>query len=125
MGQYFVLVNEDREEYVNPHGLGSGMKLVETLTARGDYNSVGDALAFLVMDGPDDGLTAMNDLSPIAGSWAGDSIRLVGDYADGDLYYRAQEEFDDMTMPVRRELTESGGAFEFAEPWNDKYGSDN
>jgi len=82
MGQYHVVVNLDRREFVHPYKLGCGYKLLEQLTSPG---GPGDALLLLLAcsngrgggDAPE---------HPRVGSWAGDRIAVVGDYAeDTDL----------------------------------------
>lgn len=109
MGQYWLTVNLDKREYVDPHKLGSGLKLWEQLA-----NSPGTGEAMIVLcaampearsggdldldtnwhgpertdmsaEGP-----AVPDYNEIAhrtiGRWAGDRVALVGDYAeDSDL----------------------------------------
>lgn len=142
MGQYFKLVNPDREEYVD---LPGPMKAIERLT-----NPIATAaLGFLLLEGPQDGTAflanadpddpqlqdgisdvkaregeserkrdrksvyrkrdpetrdrtdewdehkiarvaasdlAIDEANDYAGRWAGDDVRLVGDYADNNLY---------------------------------------
>lgn len=112
MGQYWVAVNLDKKEFVNPHKLGSGSKLWEQLA-----NSPGTGEALLILcaampetrgggdfdlknnwHGPERRFPQHNSkpgpmpkqYQTIAkrtiGRWAGDRIALVGDYAkDGDL----------------------------------------
>lgn len=113
MGQYWYPVNLDKKEYVDPHKLGSGLKLGEQLSAR---PGTGSALVILcaAMPGPRGGGDL--DLALAArtiGRWAGDRIALVGDYAeDGDLpaefmastiYERCQEgAYTDISADVAR-----------------------
>jgi hypothetical protein len=109
MGQYWLPVNLDKHEFIDPHKLGAGLKLWEqlanhpgtagaliVLTAampepRGggdfdvDTNMHGPERVDMSREGP------MPDEYPAIaartiGRWAGDRIALVGDYAeDGDL----------------------------------------
>jgi hypothetical protein len=111
MGQYWVLVNLDKKEYVNQYNVGCGAKLYEQLANAG----VGQAMVILCAampeargggdfdleenwHGPERTFPEYNgspgpmpeDYSTIArrtiGRWAGDRIALVGDYAeDTDL----------------------------------------
>lgn len=86
MGQYWLPVNLDRREFIHPHKLGCGLKLVEQLTGTG---GVGDALVVLLAAMPDSrgggdfdlGLEGAKD---VIGRWAGDRIALVGDYAEDE-----------------------------------------
>jgi len=108
MGQYWKAVNLDKHEYIAPHALGAGAKLGEQLGTH-----VGSALIVLCaampqrrgggdfdLDsnfyGPErtnehpTGAPVVEKYNEIAkrtiGRWAGDSIALVGDYAeDTDL----------------------------------------
>lgn len=74
MGQYFAAVNPDREEYVS---LESGAKIFERLTNAEAMTKLG----LLLVDNDDESFD-------FYGRWAGDDVRLVGDYADGNLYSR-------------------------------------
>lgn len=113
MGQYWIPVNLDKKEYINPHKLGTGLKLWEQAA-----NFPGTPCALLILTaayyekrgGGDLDLDenwhgrertfpeyntsaapfAKEDYPKIAaatlGRWAGDRIAIVGDYAeDSDL----------------------------------------
>lgn len=83
MGQYWLPVNLDKNEFIDPHKLASGLKLWEILAADG----VGRALVVLLAAMPE--VRGGGDLQggyDIVGHWAGDRIAFVGDYAeDTDL----------------------------------------
>lgn len=110
MGQYWLPVNLDKKEFVDPHRLGSGLKLWEQLSA---HPATGAALVILCAampeprgggdfdldanwHGPERTLPEHNvsagpmprEYPPVAartiGRWAGDRIALVGDYATDD-----------------------------------------
>lgn len=111
MGQYWIPVNLDKREFVQPHKLGDGLKLWELLA----NGWCGKALVILTAampeprGGGDFDLTENwhgpertfpeHNMSPgpmpdsyaevakrTIGRWAGDRIAFVGDYAeDGDL----------------------------------------
>lgn len=76
MGQYHLLVNLSKREFVDPHRLGVGLKLAEQmsfpLTAVALYASL-----------PCSNGRGGGDLRdhPWIGRWAGDRIAVVGDYA--------------------------------------------
>jgi hypothetical protein len=95
MGQYWYLVNLNKREFINPHGLNSGMKLCEQLA---NHPSTGSALVILCAAMPaargggdfdlDRNTTPgpmPDDYQAIAketiGRWAGNRIALIGDYA--------------------------------------------
>lgn len=112
MGQYWMPVNLDKKEYIDPHKLGCGLKLWEQLA---NHPSTGTALIILTAaqkerrgggdfdmeenwHGPERTIPPHNmDPGPMPrnyptiahdtiGRWAGDRIAIVGDYAeDSDL----------------------------------------
>ena len=113
MGQYHMVVNLTKREFIHPHKLGSGLELWEQI-ANGDNGGTGAALLVLLAasngrgggdldvednwHGPEREFPRDNGqpepmpetYSEIAkrtvGRWAGDQIAVVGDYAeDGDL----------------------------------------
>lgn len=108
MGQYYKLINEDKQEYVNPPML----KMWEIMN-----NPTAGALAYLTADAPYDGggtptanYRAFKDEDgnvdwdecgrmcsvtwPNFGRWSGDRIRTVGDYAESGLYGEAERSVD-------------------------------
>jgi hypothetical protein len=81
MGQYHMVVNLDKHEYIAPHELGCGLKLWEQIA-----NSPNTGTALLILCACSNGrgggdLEAAND---VIGRWAGDRIAVVGDYAEDD-----------------------------------------
>lgn len=82
MGQYHVLVNLSRREFVHPHSLGDLLKLREMANSQA---GVGVALMVLLACSNGRGMGDFIE-DPVVGRWAGDRIALVGDYAeDSDL----------------------------------------
>lgn len=82
MGQYHILANLDKKEFVHPHDLACGLKLWEQIA-----NNPGTGAALIVLlacsNGRGGGDFMKNEM---VGSWAGDRIAVVGDYAeDSDL----------------------------------------
>lgn len=80
MGQYHKVYNIDRKEFIHPHSIDCGLKLVEQMGFRG---STADALFLLVANsngrgGGDVGYHHM------VGRWAGDRIVVQGDYSEVD-----------------------------------------
>ena len=83
MGQYWVVVNLDKKEFVSPHKLGCGLKLWEQVA---NHPSTGTALLILCAAMPEPRGGGDLEENPIIGHWAGDRIAIVGDYAeDSDL----------------------------------------
>ena len=83
MGQYYLLANLTNGEYVHPHRVGDGAKLMEL--AYGTHG-VMTALAVLIASGNGRGGGDLRTSDPLVGSWAGHRIVLAGDYDDPGLY---------------------------------------
>ena len=80
MGQYYIIVNLDKKQFIHPHKFGDGLKLLEFgCSSEGTLT----ALAILLADGNGRGGGDLKSENPIVGSWAGDRIVIAGDYADG------------------------------------------
>jgi hypothetical protein len=82
MGQYHVAVSLSRREYVHPHALGDGLKLVEQ--AGSGSGGVGTALIVLLAasNGYGGGDLRAHDPNGVVGRWAGDRVAIVGDCAE-------------------------------------------
>ena len=82
MGQYHILVNLTKKEFVYPHQIGNGLKLLEQV---GFECSTATALTMLIAASNGRGGGDFEE-HPLVGSWAGDKIAFVGDYGEqGDL----------------------------------------
>lgn len=84
MGQYHKLVNLDKKQFVHPHQIGNGLKMYEQIGW--DYCTA-TALAMLLASACQGGARGGGDFhsgsdSKLVGSWAGDRIAFVGDYAE-------------------------------------------
>jgi len=83
MGQYHLVVNLDKFEYIRPHKIGVGLKAAEQLHSSA---STPHLLFALTMCSNGRGGGDLDRSSNLVGRWAGDRIAIVGDYAeDGDL----------------------------------------
>lgn len=109
MGQYHTVVNLDKKEYLDPHKLGSGLKLWEQIA---NHPSTGEALIILLACSNGRGGGDF-DHHPLIGSWAGDRIAVIGDYAKSDdlpcddaieVYHECYEggEYKDISFDVAR-----------------------
>ena len=76
MGQYYLVVNLDKKEYMCNHNFGGGIKLCE------HGGMIMDALKALLADGNGRGGGDLRSENPIIGSWAGNRVMFAGDYAD-------------------------------------------
>ena len=83
MGQYYVVCNLDKKEYIKPDDFGDGAKLMEFAnSAKGLLR----ALAVLLASGNNRGGGDLRSNHPIIGTWAGNRIVVAGDYGDEGLY---------------------------------------
>jgi len=98
MGQYFVIVNLDKKEYIHPHNLGSGAKLWEICA-----NPIAGVLPFLLRKSSETGGGDIDFESRVAGRWAGDRIVVVGDYDKSGLYDKTEMEFKEISKMVKRD----------------------
>jgi hypothetical protein len=81
MGQYHKLVSITSQQFVHPHKLGAGLKLWEQIHSE----TIGAAILSLLACSNGRGGGDLEE-DPIIGSWAGDRIALIGDYAEkGDI----------------------------------------
>lgn len=96
MGQYFMLVNLDKREYIHPHDVGHPAKLWEICA-----NNLGGVLLFLLRQSDEGGGGDICKDYPAAGRWAGDRITVVGDYDSSNLYDTARREYTDISGAVR------------------------
>jgi hypothetical protein len=124
MGQYYLVVNLDKQQYLHPCRLGDGQKLLEfadggaTLTAlaillaKDNGRGIGD-LHVAPPDAPverwerDEFKRVRTPHAHLVGSWAGDRIVIAGDYgnklpeSEETLYALALRTFEDLSVPLR------------------------
>lgn len=82
MGQYHYLINLTKKQVIHPHRIGNGLKLHEQV---GWPCSTSTALVMLLSASSKDGGRGGGDFRcghPLVGSWAGDRIAFIGDYAE-------------------------------------------
>ena len=115
MGQYYLIVNLDKKEFIYPHKFGNGLKLLE-FGASGEGTMTG--LAILLADGNNRGGGDLRSDNQVIGSWAGDRIVIAGDYADKkrfiddettNLHEYAYEYFTDISEDVITAMCEDEG----------------
>jgi hypothetical protein len=89
MGQYYLVINLDKKEYLYPHAFGDGLKLCEFgCSAEGTLFG----LTVLLADGngrgggdyfwDEKGECTQEEFDAVIGRWKGDRIIISGDYAD-------------------------------------------
>jgi hypothetical protein len=89
MGQYYKIVNLDKQQYIDPYKFGEGTKLMEFASSR-QGSLCGLAILLSSGNGLGGGDLCIDDNDPLAhlvGSWAGDRIVVAGDYADDSDKY--------------------------------------
>jgi hypothetical protein len=119
MGQYHYTVNLDKREFLHPHKLGDGLKLMEFGNSAGGTMT---GLAILLACSNGRGGGDLHTESPLIGSWAGDRIAIIGDYAEPDDFPGFEDDspwsedhadsWTDISVAVR-ELIEADGIFAF------------
>ena len=88
MGQYYLVCNIDKQQYLHPHRFDDGLKLLEF----GDAScGTMTGLAVLLADGNGRGGGDLRSKHPFVGSWAGDRIVIAGDYADAGRWLQGPE----------------------------------
>lgn len=81
MGQYWLPVNLDKREFIMPHELGTGLKLLEQVWSS---PGTGAPLLLLMAAMPEPRGGGDPEAHPAIGRWAGDRVAVVGDYAEDD-----------------------------------------
>ena len=80
MGQYFVVANTTKKEFLHPHKFGSGLKFLEFTL---DDCGVMSGLAHLLAQSSEG--VAIDDAT-VTGRWIGDHVVIVGDYDTSGIY---------------------------------------
>ena len=95
MGQYFMVINTDKKEYLMPHDFGSGLKFLEFTS---DSCGVLTGLAHLLGQSSDP--SGMMADPEITGRWIGDHVVIVGDYDESKLYDTAYDTYENISNKV-------------------------
>ena len=88
MGQYFLIVNTTKKEYLHPHRFGEGLKFMEFTV---DGCGIMHGLAHLLAQSSSG--VAIDDLE-VTGRWVGDHVVIVGDYDESGVFDEAYESDD-------------------------------
>lgn len=84
MGQWYLLANLSKQEYVSPGGIKGGSKAWEWAANIAQAGPIVLLLGWSNNTGGGDPDWDHPDIKPIAGRWAGDRIALIGDYYEPD-----------------------------------------
>ena len=114
MGQYFLVVNTDKKQYLDAWKFGEG---VADLQAVSGYHAQALALLTCRMD------QVRDTDDTLLGSWSGDRVIAAAEYASAEneaeqnLYKIAREEFEDISYQALAMLCETHepAAYELAE----------
>jgi len=95
MGEYYIIANSDKRQYLNSNSLGMSVKLLGAMVS-----PLPQTLVWLLTDGaPISGAWGMG------GTWAGDRIVVVGDEgSSAGVFERAHAEFQDITVEAFEDL---------------------
>jgi hypothetical protein len=107
MGQYFLIVNKTKKEYLYPHIFGDGLKLLEFgCSSHGTMT----ALALMLRQSNEGGGGDFCDADkfPVVGSWAGDRIVIIGDYDKSELFQKAEESYKDVSWDILDAMANTG-----------------
>ena len=120
MGQYYVIVNIEKKEFLHPHQFGDGLKLLEFGCNSCDILT---GLTILLADENNNRYWwNLKSKDSIIGSWAGNKIVIAGNYADPDkfgiktatkedpncnLYDKATKYYKDVSLAVIDVLKEN------------------
>lgn len=109
MGQYHVVYNKDKKEFVHAHRIGNGLKLMEQV---GWDQSTSTALFLLLANSNGRGGGDANE-HPMIGRWAGDRVVIQGDYAEptdtGFITEEEKNEYKDISPEVKDLLEKEFG----------------
>ena len=103
MGQYFKLINENKQEQITAWEMESVAKFFEWL-----YNNQARLLVWLLRKSDEGGGGDINDPGKYQtlGRWAGDNITLIGDYDSSKLWQKT-EKWDNIAELVKQEYNQA------------------
>ena len=112
MGQYYLLVNVDKEEFICPwcmHGVAKAWEWCANNYIR--------VLAFLICHSDEEGGGDPHKDYEYYGRWAYDRIVLIGDYDSSGLFDKADKEYRNITRDVLREFNDFMGSVDLMIPY--------
>jgi hypothetical protein len=100
MGQYYMLINYSKKEFVDPWKIGGGAKLWEWCA---NYQEAG-IIPFLLRKSNEGGGGDIKKAYKTAGHWAKDKIALVGDYDLSGDWDMGKKNFTDISEAVKKDF---------------------
>jgi hypothetical protein len=100
MGQYYLIVNKTKKEYLYPHVFDDGLKACEILYNGNTLKGLGVLLLKSDSGGGGDLSSQNDDNNKIVGRWVDDEIVIIGDYDSSGLYAEADENYTDISLHV-------------------------
>ncbi|MEM7117576.1 MAG: hypothetical protein AAF614_34405 [Chloroflexota bacterium] len=97
MGQYYLIANLDRREYLNPLKSGDGLKLREF-----GFSAYGTMSALALLLAKSSGTGGGDFESEMTGAWAGNRIVIIGDYDESGLFQQVSDEYADISLDLVR-----------------------
>ena len=96
-----MAVNSSKRQYVCPWCIGGTAKLFEWVA-----NTTAGIFPYLLRRSNESGGGDLDDpeTAPLAGSWAGDNIALVGDYDESKEFQLAFEEYENISPALAEEM---------------------
>ena len=100
MGQYFVVVNHAKKQFLEPFNLRSSAKFPSLLGA----HEMTRAISWLICTSPNPTWLALKNKNSrtkrLIGAWCGDPVEIVGDYSEEELYFLVRERYVDISHEV-------------------------
>lgn len=100
MGQYFKIVNRTKRQYLEPFSMRSSEKFPSLMGAEEMTRSI----CWLVCTSSNPRWLELKNRNErtkrLVGSWSGDSIEIIGDYAEEDLSYHVSREYADISFEI-------------------------
>lgn len=100
MGQYYLLINEDKKEYVCPYCIDGVAKAFEWCA-----NIWAGIIAYLILKTDSGGGGDPDwEKSKYAGKWAENRVMLIGDYDSSQKYDLARKKYKNISIEAGEEF---------------------
>ena len=104
MGQYFLVVNRDKQEYLDPLDFGDGNKFLEFgCSANGTLTG----LAILLRQSNETGGGDLQDFNEYTGRWIENRIVIIGDYDTSGMFQKVKKNYKNISKEVYKLVKEA------------------